>query len=530
MSDDLLTLLASVGAIADRRATLTKLAERCGGRAAYVFVPHPDVVGKLLPAPSFAGSLPSSRGWRELLQDSVTPGIHRGLVAFPTADETAPAVAYAYPGVTLVLVGRDDRCPELSTALDRLHPLLEALLRAERDTVIARGDLAVAKQTTERSEALARALDLARNEAEQATRAKDEFLAMLGHELRNPLAPIVTALQVLRLENTSGRVQDVLERQVGHLQRLVDDLLDVSRITRGKVELRREVLEISSVITRAVEMARPLLEQKRNQLELHVPAEGLSVNGDAARLAQVFGNLVTNAAKYSDPETRIRIKAERAGTTVRVTVEDQGIGIDPALLDKVFERFMQVPQGIDRASGGLGLGLAIVRSLVGVHDGRVRAFSEGIGCGSSFIVDLPYHEGVPRAVAAPEDLGAARSTDKHARILVVDDNRDAAELLADVLAAFNYQVRIAHDGPSALTTIDTFKPDVAVLDIGLPVMDGYELAGALRGRLPDVRLIAVTGYGQSSDREKTTRAGFDAHLVKPVSIARVQETLSRLIH
>ncbi|MBA3460862.1 MAG: response regulator [Deltaproteobacteria bacterium] len=528
MLDDLVTLLAHVGALGDRRSALTRIAEQCGGRGAYVFVPHPDMEGKLLPATGFACTLPSSRGWRDLLDRCRNPGTFRGPVAFPTATETAPAVAYAYPGVVIVLVGREDDCSELHEALDRLSPLLTALLRAERDTLVARGDLAVAKQQAERSDALARALDLARNEAQQATRAKDEFLAMLGHELRNPLAPIVTALQVLRMNNATTRVHEVLERQVGHLQRLVDDLLDVSRITRGKVDLRREVLEIGTVITRAVEMARPLLEQKQTRLEIAVAAEGLTIDGDPARLAQVFSNLITNAAKYSDAGSRIRIIAEHAGTLVRVTVEDRGIGIDPALLDRVFERFMQVPQGIDRAAGGLGLGLAIVRSLVNAHAGCVRASSEGVGKGSSFIVELPFHDGAP-SIAAPAEVQPPLSVGKHAQILVVDDNRDAAELLADVLGAFSYDVRIAHDGPAALTALETFRPVVAILDIGLPVMDGYELAGEVRSRIPEVRLIAVTGYGQASDREKTTRAGFDAHLVKPVTIARVQETLSRLL-
>jgi signal transduction histidine kinase len=381
-------------------------------------------------------------------------------------------------------------------------------------------------QAAERAEALARALDLARGEAEQATRAKDEFLAMLGHELRNPLAPIVTALQVLRLEGVPLRIQDVLERQVQHLQRLVDDLLDVSRITRGKIELRRERLELAAAVARALEMTRPLLHQKRNEVVVEVPSQGLCVDGDPARLAQVISNLVTNASKYSDPGTRIHIRGERADAKVRLAVEDQGIGIEAHVLERVFERFLQAPQGIDRAAGGLGLGLAIVRSLVQLHGGTVTAFSEGLGRGSTFVVELPFHDGPPKAEpTAP--MPALRS--RAARILVVDDNRDAAELIGEVLASFDYDVVIAHDGPSALALLDSFEPQVAMLDIGLPVMDGYELAGVLRGRVPGIKMIAVTGYGQASDRERAQVAGFAAHLTKPVTIARVQETLARLL-
>jgi signal transduction histidine kinase/CheY-like chemotaxis protein len=523
---DLVTRLSRLGVPAERRAALTALADACGARACYLFVPHPDDPQRLLPAPGYVESLPGSRGWRELLARCMTPGTHTGQVAYPTAHEVAPAVAYAHAGVTLVLVGLEAAYAPLSEAFDRIAVLLAAMLRAERDAAIARGELELAKQAAVRAETLARALDIARGEAEQATRAKDEFLAMLGHELRNPLAPIVMALQVLRLENVPPRIQDVLERQVDHLQRLVDDLLDVSRITRGKIELRREQLELATSVTRALEMARPLLQQKRNELVVEVPPKGLCVDGDPARLAQVISNLVTNASKYSDPGTRIRIHGERAGMKVRLTVEDQGIGIEPQMLDRVFERFMQAPQGLDRAAGGLGLGLAIVRSLVQLHGGTVNAFSEGLGRGSTFVVELPFHAGPVKS----ESTGTQPAVrPRSARILVVDDNRDAAELMSEVLTSFDYCVRIAHDGPAALAIVDEFMPQVAMLDIGLPGMDGYDLARELRTRAPAAKLVAVTGYGQASDRERAQAAGFSAHLTKPVTIARVQETLARLL-
>ena len=417
------------------------------------------------------------------------------------------------PGVCFVFVGA--RPPsQIQDSVQSMAPLVAAMLRAEAHQVRARAEL-----------------DTTREEAERAMRVKDEFLAMLGHELRNPLAPIVTALQMLRLEGVQARALGVLERQVAHVLRLVDDLLDVSRITRGKIALQREALEIATAVTRAVEMSRPILEQRRSDLRLEVPDQGLLVHGDPARLGQVISNLLTNAAKYSDPATRILVRAERAGPHVRVTVQDQGIGIDPPDLDRVFEQFVQTRQGIDRAEGGLGLGLAIVRSLVTMHEGTVRVFSEGRGRGSSFVVDLPVcGPGVVAAVPrGPVVSPASAPMTRMVSVLVVDDNLDAGELLGEVLTEYGYRVCFASSGPRALEALASFTPDAAVLDIGLPVMDGYELARRLREQLPDIRLVALTGYGQPNDRDRAREAGFDVHLVKPVSIEGVTQALERLL-
>jgi CheY-like chemotaxis protein/anti-sigma regulatory factor (Ser/Thr protein kinase) len=252
------------------------------------------------------------------------------------------------------------------------------------------------------------------------------------------------------------------------------------------------------------------------------------IDGDPARLSQIVSNLVTNAAKYSDADSAIAVRALREGTNVRLHIVDEGIGIDATYLDRVFDQFVQVPQGLDRAAGGLGLGLAIVRSLVERHGGTVRAESRGPGCGSTFIVELPLSSGAAREVAVPPQKTPRKPT-AAARLLVVDDNTDAAWLLADVLSTFGHQVQVAHSGPDALAELKSFQPDAALLDIGLPVMDGYELAKHLRARLPTVKLVALTGYGQANDRERSRAAGFDAHLVKPVSIANVTRTLDELL-
>jgi len=366
-----------------------------------------------------------------------------------------------------------------------------------------------------------------RRAALDASRAKDEFLAMLGHELRNPLAPILTSVQLMRMRQTQMRELDVIERQVAHLMRLVDDLLDISRITRGRMELRKTKLELGQVVLRGLEMASPVIEQRGQRIELQVPAEGLEVEGDLERLAQVVSNLLTNAAKYSERGTTVHVDAERSGKIVRLRVKDEGIGIPDEMLTRVFDLFYQQPQSLERSKGGLGLGLAIVRSLVDLHGGSVTAVSQGVGMGSEFIVELPLAPGVEE-LPAPGAGDSKSLTDllQHARpiqkrILVVDDNVDAAESIADFLRELGFEVEMAHDGPSALTIAQAFKPNICLVDIGLPVMDGYEVAQRLRSSnaLPaNARIIALTGYGQDSDRRRSLEAGFDTHLVKPVSL------------
>ncbi len=369
--------------------------------------------------------------------------------------------------------------------------------------------------------------------AEDANRAKDEFLAMLGHELRNPLSPILTAVQLMRLrgDQTSERERTVIERQVTHLTRLIDDLLDVSRIARGKVELKTAPVEISDVVARAIEIASPLLEQRMQALVIDVPRVGLVLNADAARLSQVVSNLLTNAAKYTPPGGRVVLSAARHGTDLVLHVRDNGIGIAPDVLPRIFDLFMQGRQAIDRAEGGLGLGLAIVKSLVERHGGRVTAQSDGLDRGSVFEVTLPLadaHAAAPAGEAQHSTTPTVASPAPRTRIVVVDDNQDAAAMVAGALTLRGFDVRIAHDAPAALRIATAFHPEVAILDLGLPVMDGYELAVRLKqvpGLTPP-RLIALTGYGQDSDRRRTAGAGFDVHLVKPVDL----EALMALVH
>jgi signal transduction histidine kinase len=377
---------------------------------------------------------------------------------------------------------------------------------------------------------LEEALRCAREQAEAASRAKDDFLAMLGHELRNPLSPILTALELMKLrgDGRPTREQEVIERQTRHLTRLVDDLLDVSRVSRGVLELRKQRIDLRDVLAKAAEMASPLLEIRRHRLELHAPPRGvLIVDGDETRLSQVVANLMTNAAKYTPPGGNVSVTARREGPELLVEVRDDGIGIAPDLLPRIFDLFVQGRQPVDRADGGLGIGLALVRSLVQLHEGSVQAQSDGPGKGSVFTVRLPAAD---RTVVRSTSVEAASRDAATAprRILLVDDNEDSVAMMAELLRAAGHEVRTAVDGNSALEVARSFRPHLAILDIGLPAMDGYQLAARLRTQCEDpLTLYALSGYGQESDRARSQAAGFARHLVKPLEIAELLSAIEK---
>lgn len=363
----------------------------------------------------------------------------------------------------------------------------------------------------------------ARKEAEQALieagRRRNEFLAMLGHELRNPLAPIVTALKLMDMKGGDAflRERAVISRQATHLSRLVDDLLDVSRFLRGKIDIRRTPTDVVEVVRHALESVSDLFGQFRHTVDVHLP-ERLVVYGDATRLTQLVVNLLTNAAKYTPAGGRIRVEVMRDGTHVEICVTDNGIGMRPEFLLRVFEPFTQAPQSIDRKSGGLGLGLSIVSIIAAAHDGTVTVHSDGEGRGSEFRVRLDLAAAVPADAAEP--MLTPLSSVVPRRVLVVDDNADAADSLAAVIQLSGHVAHVAYDATAALAAAETFVPEVALLDLGLPDVDGFELARRLRRQpqLERIRIVAVSGYGQAADRERTREAGFDAHFTKPVAL------------
>lgn len=376
--------------------------------------------------------------------------------------------------------------------------------------------------------------DRKRNEdlLRDADRHKNAFLAILAHELRNPLAPIRNAVQLLQLQGPKEpRLQwarEVIDRQVNHLERLIEDLIDVSRITRNRLELRKERVSLSVVIQSAVEASRPLFEGNRHELSLKLAEEDLVLEADLVRLSQVFTNILNNACKYTPPGGRIAMTARRDGGAVLVSVEDSGIGIEPEKLPRLFEMFYQAEHPFENSQGGLGIGLSLVRHLVELHGGLVTARSAGVGRGSEFIVQLPVVSEQTLSPSAAAGAGHDTTKERRRRILVVDDNQDGAISLAMLLEAIGHQVATAFNGLEALKVASRIRPDVVLLDIGIPGLNGYEVARRIReepwGKA--TVLIAITGWGQLEDRERSKDVGFDDHFVKPLDFTRLKRLLA----
>ena len=387
----------------------------------------------------------------------------------------------------------------------------------------------------------------------EADRHKDEFLAMLAHELRNPLAPIHNAVELMRMKPLDDPqlnwARDVIARQLTSLTRLVDDLLDVSRITRGKINLTRQAVDLEGLISRAVETVHPLFDEQRHQLTLELPEAGVKVFGDPTRLAQVIANVLGNAAKYTDEGGQVSLTATVRGTDVEIRVRDNGIGIRPEMLPYVFELFTQLDRADGRTQGGLGIGLALVQRLVQMHGGEVSARSDGLGKGSEFVIRLPLLRGDAHPIEAqpePAAEAAASSASEMAsavtplvtagaarmarRILIADDNNDALESLATLLQLSGHEVYTATNGGTALQSAERHLPEVVLLDIGMPMLDGYEVAKRIRAQPwgQRITLVALTGWGQDSDRRRSREAGFDSHLVKPLDLETLTDLLARL--
>jgi PAS domain S-box-containing protein len=401
------------------------------------------------------------------------------------------------------------------------------VLRSQDGVLV--GFAKVTRDLTERKEAEEDRLRLA--QSQEAERRNQILLAIMGHEMRNPLAPMVTAVHLIKLRG--GRNCDreiaVLGRQLAHMTRLVDDILDASQFLRNEVGLVRKVTEIGDVLANAVDVAAPLLEEKRHRLEINIPKGGLLVDMDHERMTQVFGNVLNNAAKYTDKGGLITISAAGTGDRVTVTIEDNGIGIALDLLPRVFDLFTQAEQGIDRRRGGLGIGLAVAKRLIVAHGGDVVAESRGPGRGSRFIVRLPRVRGTAE-IEETQPIGVVRGAPSH-RVLVVDDNRDSAEMLSACLRELGHDVRIALDGMEALALARDFSPALVFLDIGLPELSGYEVIERIR-QIPScarVPVVAVTGYAQESDRSRALTAGFSAHMAKPINVSLLGSLVNEMI-
>lgn len=423
----------------------------------------------------------------------------------------SPLVAHAaasFTNVTLL-----DR----PTSARTLISAVQAAIRARHRQYQTREQLEALRQTQE-------TLEDRERELHKADRRKDEFLAMLAHELRNPLAPIRNASELLArtlpADSQSQNVVGLVKRQVTHLTRLVDDLLDVSRITQGRIELQRSPIELASVIEQALESVEPLMREKRHKVRVSSRFDDLYVDGDSARLVQCVANILTNSAKYTDPDGEIHIDSLRQGSDAVISITDNGVGIPEELLPQIFELFVQSDRTLDRSQGGLGIGLSVVQRLVEMHGGRVRARSAGPGRGSAFEIRLPSIEAPAKGLeeSAPGSVDAKR-------ILIVDDNADAADSLALLLGLDGHTAHPVYGSMDALESMGTFDPEVILLDIGLPGMDGYEVVRRMRARGSKAQIVALTGYGQTNDQARARAAGFDAHLVKPVDLDLLRKHL-----
>lgn len=410
----------------------------------------------------------------------------------------------------------------------------DVLITAVRDeSGKLRGLAKITRDITERR-ALEAELHKRADELAETNRRKDEFLAMLGHELRNPLASIINSMEVLRLASSKGsdteQVQDIIERQGKHLARLVDDLLDVARINLGKIELSKKPVELTQLVEQVADSLRPLIAERQQSLDISLPDTCVWLQADASRLSQVLGNLLHNAAKFTQRGGRIEIHTWIENREAVIQVRDNGMGISTELLPKVFDVFTQGDRSHDRSASGLGIGLSLVKTLVEMHNGTVAARSNGPGTGSEFLVRMPLLDAAAAEVKAHDQATPAdrRGQRPVKRVLVVDDNVDAAASVATLLKLCQHSVRVVHTGQEAIQAVGAEHPEVVLLDIGLPDIDGYEVAHQLRARpeFNDVQLIALTGYGQTQDRRRSQEAGFDAHLTKPADLAALQSAIA----
>lgn len=524
---------------------------RFAGVAQVLIFGRDEQIGIFLPAPGLPQTLRAGRRWQDFLRRCADAGSAEASLPSTESEADLPVWGQCDSGGNAIVVffGAEPIAPARA-AIAALLPLLGAKLAGELAEHAAAGLAAAARESHRRASELNAALEVSRRELQlayqrvedelmsrreaeaklrDADRRKDEFLAMLAHELRNPLAPIGMAAKILRLgQTTPERVTqtcEIIDRQIRHMTSLLDDLLDASRVTRGHVVLTPELLDMAAIVQDAVEQVRPLVDAGHHHLSLALPKQAAQVRGDSTRLVQIVTNLLNNATKYTPQGGVIELELTQDASAVQVVVRDNGIGIDAALLPHVFDLFVQGDRSSDRAQSGLGIGLALVKSLVERHGGSVSAASAGQGAGTEFTIRLPRAHENASTLALPQqgDTADIQALD----ILIVDDNADAADTLSMYLSTMGHQLRVAYEGHSALGLAAEAAPDVFLLDIGLPDIDGYELAQRIRA-LPQTMhaaLIALTGYGRHADRERSVAAGFNHHLTKPVDVAALLRLL-----
>lgn len=535
-----------------REDGLKALAAYAQAKEAYLFVKDAEI-GIYLPAQGLAQTMRHAAWWHVFFEQCKAGTCVSGLMPSPASgDQVHCSVVVEKSGLSiLVLLGVELEL-SIATQLQALLPLVAAKLAVERVAASAAGHAAAAREANSQARSLNAALDANRRELQKAfgllekelavrreaekklretDRKKDEFLAMLAHELRNPLAPINMAAQLIKLPSSAPRqieqASQIITRQVAHMTSLLDDLLDVSRVTRGKIVLAKEPVDVKGVIADAIEQSKSIVQQKQHQLDVHLTGETVYVDGDKTRLVQIIANILVNAAKYTPSQGSLDLRVEATDEEVLIRISDNGIGIDDELMPHLFELFTQAPRSSARSQGGLGIGLALVKSLVELHEGSVSAHSRGLNLGSEFSVRLPrYKHSLQLSVSNVKNH--ALVYEGALSILVVDDNVDAANTLAAVMESTGHTVLTGHSGKEAIELATSQGFDVLFLDIGLPDMDGYELAKKIREikGCEGAVLVALTGYGQPQDKELASEAGFDVHLTKPADFARLMKILS----
>lgn len=546
---DKLSLIVRLGDSSQRAKAARLLAGQFDAEDLTIFIPDAET-GVPIPAVGFPQTLPDGRLWRSFIGKCQEQTIASDQLRYPGFDKKINVTGVFAQGPVLVLLGGTPSIKEDDELLV-LMPLIVSSCHGESIAQTAQAHAALAREKAENARALAESLDHARRdlgqallEAREAQKAlkqadirKDEFLAILAHELRNPLAPISNALQLLKLSESNpgvvANVRTVIETQVSHMVRLIDDLMDVSRITTRKIILRKEPVELADIVRQALDSVAPLLEENCHTLNVHLPSEAVWLEADSTRLTQVFINLLNNAAKYTDTGGHISIMAtlESDGREIVISISDNGIGIAASMLETIFETFSQVDSSLERTRGGLGVGLTLVKNLVEMHGGSVTANSDGVGCGSTFLLRLPtclnYKATVQasRVIHEPYPGGV-----KSHRILIVDDNRESADTLGWLLRELGHQVELTYDSATAIEKARRYHPNIIFLDIGLPDINGYRVCQLMRddSAIADAVYVAQTGWGQDKDRQRAFAAGFDHHLVKPIDMVVLKELLDRV--
>jgi signal transduction histidine kinase/ActR/RegA family two-component response regulator len=520
-----------------RREAAAKLAAALGCEEILLLVFDPEV-GAFVPVPGMPKTFRGGPLWRAFLNSGGRPGSWRGEVDLPAGSRRCAWAVSRGDAVAVAVGGTPDE--GRMCFLERHMGLLGALFSSQQARARQETEVELARDVAQRTQSLMVALEGARSQAaelnlrlSEESKRKDEFLAMLAHELRNPLAPLLNSVELLR--RVAGRAEpaamrralDVMSRQISHMARLINDLLDVSRVSRGAIDLHRELLSLGDVLQLACETAAPAIEAKRHRIEVRGPDRPVYVEGDPARLIQVFGNLLNNAAKFTPPGGEIIVEVSAEARRASVAVRDNGLGIPPDMIEPIFQLFSQAHSTLARSEGGLGIGLTLARTLARLHGGSIEARSEGLGLGSEFVVTLPEASAGPQRAGAIVEVPLEVKANPRVRVLLVEDNPDSAMSMAELLRYMGADVLAVSDGAQALAETPGFNPQLVLLDIGLPGMSGYEIASQLRPLLePRARVVALTGYGAPEDEARARAAGFDEHMLKPASAQALERALS----